>query len=60
MNSFPMLEIKFIRENPDIVRKDLEKRNEREKLEWLDDLLKSEADYRKLLQRNQFLRQRRN
>ncbi len=55
-----MLDIKFIRENPDIVRKDLEKRNEKEKLEWLEDLLKSDAEYRKLLQENQRLRQRRN
>ncbi|MBS3104863.1 serine--tRNA ligase [Candidatus Woesearchaeota archaeon] len=55
-----MLDIKFIRENPQIVRKDLEKRNEKEKLEWLDDLLKSDVEYRKLLQENQKLRQRRN
>ena len=55
-----MLDIKFIRENPEIARKDLEKRNEKEKLEWLDDLLKSDAEYRKLLQENQNLRQRRN
>ncbi|MBI2658617.1 serine--tRNA ligase [Candidatus Woesearchaeota archaeon] len=55
-----MLDIRFIREHPEIVRKDLEKRNEKEKLEWLDDLLKSDAEYRKLLQENQRLRQRRN
>ncbi len=55
-----MLDIKFIRENPDIVRKDLEKRNEKEKLEWLDDLLKCDIEYRKQLQDNQKLRQRRN
>ncbi|MBI2657012.1 serine--tRNA ligase [Candidatus Woesearchaeota archaeon] len=55
-----MLDIKFIRENPHIVRKDLEKRNEKEKLEWLEDLLKSDAEYRKLLQDNQKLRRRRN
>ena len=55
-----MLDIKFIRENPEVVRKDLERRNEKEKLEWLEDLLKSDADYRKLLQDNQRLRQRRN
>ena len=55
-----MLDIKFIRDNPGIVRKDIEKRNEKEKLEWLDDLLKSDIEYRKLLQENQSLRQRRN
>lgn len=55
-----MLDIKFIRDNPDAVRKDLEKRNEKEKLEWLEDLLKSDVEYRKSLQENQKLRQRRN
>ena len=55
-----MLDIKFIRENPEVVRKDLEKRNEKEKLEWLDDLLRSDVEYRKLLRENQKLRQRRN
>ena len=55
-----MLDIKFIRENPEVVRKDLEKRNEREKLEWMPDLLKSDVEYRKLLHDNQKLRQRRN
>ena len=55
-----MLDIKFIRENPEIVRKDLEKRNEKEKFEWLEDLLKSDVEYRKSLQENQKLRQRRN
>jgi len=55
-----MLDIKFIRENPEVVRKDLEKRNEKEKLEWLDDLLKCDVEYRKLLRENQILRQRRN
>ena len=55
-----MLDIRFIREHPGIVRKDLQKRNEKEKLEWLDDLLKKDSEYRKLLQENQKLRQRRN
>jgi len=55
-----MLDIRFIRENPDIVRKDLQKRNDGEKLEWLDDLLKCDADYRKAIQENQQLRQGRN
>ncbi len=55
-----MLDIKFIRENPDIVRKDLERRNDKEKLEWLEDLLRIDVEYRLLLQENQKLRQRRN
>ncbi|MBI4452901.1 serine--tRNA ligase [Candidatus Woesearchaeota archaeon] len=55
-----MLDIKFIRENPDIVKKDLHKRNDKEKLEWVDDLLKNDVEYRALLQENQRLRQSRN
>jgi len=55
-----MLDIKFIRENPDIVKKDLQKRNDKEKLEWADDLLNKDSEYRRLLQDNQKLRQGRN
>src|SRR3989338_3268831 len=55
-----MLDIKFIRENPDIVKKDLEKRQDKEKLSWVDDLIKKEKEYRNLLQINQELRNKRN
>ncbi len=55
-----MLDIKFIREQPDVVKESLNKRNDKEKVEWIDDLLKCDTDYRKLLQINQKLRQRRN
>ena len=55
-----MLDIKFIREHPEIVKKDLRKRNDKEKLEWVDDLIKIDVEYRRLLQENQKLRQRRN
>ena len=55
-----MLDIKFVRENPDAVKQDLKKRKDAEKLGWVDDLVKSEAEYRQLLQENQKLRQRRN
>ena len=55
-----MLDIKFVRENPDIVKKDLQKRNDKEKLEWVDDLLNKDSEYRRLLQDNQRLRQGRN
>ena len=55
-----MLDIKFVRENPDVVKKDLQKRNDKEKLEWIDDLLSKESEYRRLLQENQKLRQRKN
>ncbi|MBI2135278.1 serine--tRNA ligase [Candidatus Woesearchaeota archaeon] len=55
-----MLDIKFIRENPDIVRKDLKKRNDTEKIKWLDDLIKKDEEYLKLLQKEQELRHKRN
>ncbi|HLG23635.1 MAG TPA: serine--tRNA ligase [Candidatus Nanoarchaeia archaeon] len=55
-----MLDIKFIRENPDTVKKDLEKRQDSEKLVWVDEILNLDADYRKMLRENQALRQGRN
>ena len=55
-----MLDIKFIRENPDAVRKSLGKRHDREKLEWLEELIKKDVEYRKQLQHNQELRKKRN
>jgi len=55
-----MLDIKFVRENPEAVKKGLQKRNDKEKLEWVDDLLDKDSEYRRLLQENQRLRQGRN
>jgi seryl-tRNA synthetase len=55
-----MLSLKFIRENPEVVKKDLKKRNDKEKSEWIDDLLKKDEQYRKLLQKVQELRHKRN
>ncbi|MBS3103156.1 serine--tRNA ligase [Candidatus Woesearchaeota archaeon] len=55
-----MLDIKFIRDNPDVVKKDLKKRNDIEKVKWVDDLIKKDEEYRRLLQKEQELRHRRN
>src|SRR3989344_2135106 len=55
-----MLDVRFIREHPDAVKKDLQKRNDKEKLEWVDNLLENDREYRKLLQENQALRQGKN
>ena len=55
-----MLYIRFIRDHPDAVRKDLQKRNDKEKLEWVGNLLENDREYRKLLQENQALRQGKN
>lgn len=55
-----MLDIKFIRENSDIVKKDLEKRNDKEKIKWLKDIIEKDKEYRQLLGDEQKLRHRRN
>lgn len=55
-----MLDIRFIRENPSIVKKDLEKRRDKEKIKWVDELIAKDKEYRILLQLNQDLRHKRN
>jgi len=55
-----MLDIKLIRENPDTVRKDLEKRRKPEKLALLDELLKRDEEWRRLLTEVNNLRHRHN
>lgn len=55
-----MLDIKLIRENPAIVKKDLEKRNDQEKLAWVDDLLQKDEEYRKLTYSVQELKHKKN
>ncbi|HZK31232.1 MAG TPA: serine--tRNA ligase [Methanoregula sp.] len=55
-----MLDIRFVRSSPDIVRADLEKRNDTEKLAWVDDLLKKDVRSRELKIETDTLRQRRN
>ena len=55
-----MLNIKYIRENPEVVRKNLEKRQDKEILSTFDTLLKKDKDYRSLLQQIEKLRHKRN
>lgn len=55
-----MLDIHFIRENPDVVKKDLKKRNEKEKIKWLDDLIKKDKEWREIKQKIDNLRHKRN
>ena len=55
-----MLDIKYVREHTQEVRKNLEKRKNKEILDWFDDLVKKDEEYRKLLQDEQSLRKRRN
>jgi seryl-tRNA synthetase len=54
-----MLDIKLIREHPEIVRKDLEKRCEPEKLEMLNNLIQYDIQWRKLLAEANELRHKR-
>ena len=55
-----MLDIKLIRENPEIVRKDLEKRHEMGKMKLVDDLIKHDNKWRELLKEGNDLRKKRN
>ncbi len=55
-----MLDIKLIREKPELVRKDLEKRGDTQKLEWLKDLIKYDKEWRENLQSLETLRNERN
>lgn len=54
-----MLDIKLIRENPDVVRRNLEKRGDSEKLKLLDDLIRLDKEWRELLTKVNELRHRR-
>lgn len=55
-----MLDIKLIREHPEIVRKNLKKRKENEKLKRVDELLKNDKKWRELTQKANDLRRKRN
>ena len=55
-----MLDIRFVRANPDTVRSDLKKRNDPGKLAWVDDLLAKDAYSRELKVQTDELRRRRN
>ncbi len=55
-----MLDIKFVSQNPGVVRKDLKKRKDTEKSKWVDDAIKKYKEYGKLLYEVQNLRKRRN
>ncbi|MFZ3077689.1 MAG: serine--tRNA ligase [Candidatus Aenigmatarchaeota archaeon] len=55
-----MLDIRLIRENPDIVRKDLKKRGDAEKLKLLEELMDHDREWRKMTGDVEKLRARRN
>ncbi len=55
-----MLDIKFIRENPEIVKRNLERRQNSEYLTMFNELLKVDEEWRKVLTELNNLRKRRN
>jgi len=55
-----MLDIKLIRENTEVVRQNLERRHDPEKLELLDQLIEADGYWRQLTTRVNKLRRRRN
>jgi len=55
-----MLDIRFVRAHPEIVKADLRKRNDHGKIDWVDDLLKKDVRSRELKVETDTLRQRRN
>ena len=55
-----MLDINFIREHPEIVKKNLEKRKDPEKIAWLQDLIEKDKIWRDLKQEIDHLRHQRN
>jgi len=55
-----MLDIKLIRENPEAVRKNLERRHDDTKLNLFDELLSADKEHRKLIQTTEEMRAKRN
>lgn len=55
-----MLEMRFIREHPDVVKADLKRRGSHEKIGWVDDLLRKDEKWRLLQGEANALRQKRN
>jgi len=55
-----MLDIKFVRAHPEVVLADLEKRQDAEKLLWVDKVLEQDKIFRELTVKNNELRARRN
>jgi seryl-tRNA synthetase len=55
-----LLDIRFVRENPEAVREDLAKRGDAEKQAWVDELLRLDAEWRKMSTEVNRLREMRN
>jgi len=55
-----MLDIKFVRDNPDIVKESLTRRGEEAKVAWVDELLANDARWRSIQSEANNLRSKRN
>ena len=55
-----MLDIRLIREQPDSIRKDLQKRSDGEKLSLLEDVITLDREYLGLLKKSEEVRAKRN
>jgi seryl-tRNA synthetase len=55
-----MLDIRFIRENPETVKENIKKKLQEDKLPLVDDIVSKDEDYRRLLQESEKLRHDRN
>lgn len=55
-----MLDIKLVRENPEVIRKDLKKRGDPSKVKVLESLIKNDKDWRSGLKKLELLRKKRN
>ena len=55
-----MLDIKFVRDNPDVVKANLKRRGEEEKVAWVDELLANDAKWRSIQSEANNLRGKRN
>ncbi len=55
-----MLDIKFIRQNPEVVKNDLKRRRDTEKIPWVDEIIEKYGEYIRLKKLAEELRHRRN
>jgi len=55
-----MLDIRFVRDNPDAVKNNLKRRGEEEKVAWVDELLANDAKWRSIQSEANNLRNKRN
>ncbi len=55
-----MLDIKFIKDNSEAVKKSLEKREEKDKLAWVDEVVKKQEQWKSVKEENDKLRNKRN